>query len=637
MKQFLIVVFSLALVVFAYVFYRGSAEGRPDDGRQRPALQKGARATGARRPAAGGNLEKRTVMTPDGERVVGIDVDPSIKLDAEAMMAGMTSSWRDFVHEDSVIPMEEAWDFDLSSVDFTDDVLIKLETGDGARIEITRDDWRRYVVITSGRLMVQGDLMEAKGRGIAKEYKVPYGLTDSQWDTFFAAWCRSQNRSIERGRRSISMLYDLPENAAMRTRRQQVESVLAYYPTVTLTANLPKALVEHLTDPDDQKYVKVMLSRLARAREDLDNPDNLAQMQNALEPLTIIFDPIIAELEFRHDWTYLDGDMPEDAVAACFVGEIQDDELLPPWLQPVGEVVYVGLEDAWARLDTDKFLHESVAREMLRQVIWLRVLGHQLEKEGLALTPEERWQAHAKEYLARKDTLMTMDWLTSELYEYPSVSHYRTIMGVFRAFQKSFPEGWDSDENLAKYYAQSRIFIERWQPAIEVILFPPRQFDDGMTIDWERARLEAEQARAQILAGDVEFSTLRNRRDAAMKEKIIELLGAEEGERFSIMLGGGELNKPVAALQMALKENHFARMLNLTSVVRNAVARLERKEISPVWKGPLGYYLIRVNGVGLLSLEGEYEDYIDQTKFEYPYDQFYRWANAALTSAKMVD
>ena len=72
-------------------------------------------------------------------------------------------------------------------------------------------------------------------------------------------------------------------------------------------------------------------------------------------------------------------------------------------------------------------------------------------------------------------------------------------------------------------------------------------------------------------------------------------------------------------------------MVNTTSLVRNAVARLEAGEVSPVWRAPFGYLLVRVQGVGAALLEGEYEDFEYAAREEYLRSRFSQWANGVLS------
>ena len=637
MKQLLIVLCATALVIFAYVSYSGSADSGSQTTNQRPRTQKPGNRN-AQRPKSSTPVKRTTKMVKNADGTTTEEVldmpEGQVKA-AEEYLEAAAASWRDMVTEETLVRLEDAWEVDATNVDFDADVLLSYETPGGARIDITQNDWRRYVCLTKGQRLIDARVLWLSGRAITAEYDQPFGFTDEQWDTYFRIKAESNGLSVENYRAQIAAAYDMSEEASLVSRRDQVEGVFGFFPTVDNSHMLPDVLQSELELDQDRAYIDQLLSSLASARLDLDKEENLAILANLIDPLQIFLTAATAENNFRRTWSFLDSELPDNVVTGCFVGEVLTDTVLPPWLQPNGDFEYITVDELYPLLEADKI--ELPEREgLLHDLLWHRLLAAIETEQGIGITPEEAWNIHAEEFIARSKTALSMKLIVGGYYEYPSMAHYRGVQKVFEGHKGAFPENWQSEEVQRPFYAKHRVFVESWQPFLEIILFTPRRLDGDMSIDWEHARQEAEDARAKILAGELEFSSFRTAHHNELKELFRKRVGDQAALSFEEEFRMGELGQSVKNQQAILKETEYEKMMHPASVVRNAVVRLDRGELSPVWKSPVGYLLIRVNGAGLTGLEGEYEDFEDQCLYEYERTMFYKWANEALNSTKRI-
>ncbi|MFT5284369.1 MAG: hypothetical protein ACI8TQ_000525 [Planctomycetota bacterium] len=637
MKQFLIVLCLTGLALFAYVTYSGSKDSGTKAVAERPKLQQpGAR--NAQRPKSNTPRESVTKSVQNADGTVTnevIDMPADQTQAAEKYLEAASASWRDMVTEDTLVRIEDRWEVDVSDVDFDADILISYKLPSGEQIDVSQHDWRRYFCLTKGRRMIEARALFYSGQAIAAEYGESFGFTDAQWKLFVEAQAEKFNLSVPAHLAKIVGDYGMPEGASMQARRDQIEGVLGFFPIVENTYLLPPMVQFGLKLEEDRTYLDQLLKGLATARLDMDKKENLASIANLLEPLSLILTDGTSENSFRRTWSFLDSDLPADAVVGCFVGDILTDTVLPPWLQPDGDTEYVRVDELYPLLEANK-LELAEREQLLHDLLWFRILESIQVETGIALSPEEAWNIHADEVIARSKTAMSMTLIVAGFYEYPSMAHYRGVQRIFEGHKAALPENWQSEDTLRPFYKKHRVFVESWQPFLELILFSPRRLKGDMSVDWEAARAEAEDARTKILTGEIEFTSFRTKHHNEMKELFRKKVGDEAALSFEEEFRMGELGQSVKNQQQLLKETEYAKMMNPASVVRNAVVRLDRGELSPVWKSPVGYLLVRVNGAGLKDLEGEFEDFEDFTIYEYERTMFFQWVSEALNSSKRI-
>ena len=617
MKQFLIVLCVLAAAILLYMFSSGTKDAGPKrTNRPRPNLQQ-PKGEGKARP-------KATTEVADSARVA-----------AEEFLGEGEDTWKSMLTDETLVRMEDAWQIDTSGVDFDADVLLSMELPTGERIDITQSDWQRYVCLSTARVLIESQVLAITGRRTSKEYDQPYGFSDSQWKLYMNSRAESKKMPLETYLKQVASTYQLPIESTVATRRNQVEGMMAYFPTIQDVSLLPGAVLQAVNIDAERQYLNQLNRNFAEARLDLDSSESMARIANAMDPLMIIYGKLPAQEYFNRSWSFLDAEMPDNAIMGVFTGDLVTDVVMPPWLQPDGEFEYVTTEDVFPLLTPD--LLTRVDRDgYLRELVWFRVLLAVQEARGSAISPEEVWEEYADEFRARAETAMNFAFVVTGLKDYPSMMHYRGVRRVFESFIANLPENWKSEEVQREFYLKHRIFVEAWSPHVEIVLFTPRRLDGDMSVDWEYARKEGEAIREQIISGEIDFTAYRNRHHAELKELFAEKMGQAVADDFDENFGTGELGDSFVLQQSLLNESDFAKMVNLASTIRNAVTRLGRGEVSPVWKSPVGYLLIRVHGAALDGLEGEWEDFEIPTAREYERTMFYKWANEALTSAKQI-
>ncbi len=616
MKQILIVLIATLLVVSAYMFYSSAKTSSPKRPKGRPDLQQQTRP-GKVRPKATALAE-------------------SAKEAADEFLGEDDDSWKAMVSAETLVLIEDAWSLDVSGVDFDADVLLTMELPDGTRVEITQTDWQKYLCISLGQQLIASESFAIAARSVAAEYDEPFGMTDEEWANYLVAAAEAIQFPMENYLARIARLYKgYSQETAMLARRRQIESLLAYFPVVQDAYLLPMEVQTAVDIGYEAQYLNMLNGNLREVRADYGAEGAMAVLANSIEPLAIIYTKVPGEVAFRRCWTFLDAELPDDAVVGCFTGNLVTDSVLPPWLQPDGGFEYLSIDDILPKLSVENL--EPLERDkFLKELVWHRVLNATQVAENIALSPEEAWGRYAEEFIERADTKLGINMIISGWKGYPSLDHYRAVCRVFEGASNLFPENWKTEDVQRGFYDSHRIFVESWSPQAEIILFSPRRLDGDLSVDWEYARTTGEQVREQIISGELEFSAYRNRHHAELKELFRERMGAAVASDFEETFREGLIGDTVYNQQAMLKEHDYGLMMDLGSVVRNAIVRLDRGEISPLWKSPIGYLLIKVHGVGLTSLEGEWEDFRAATREEYKRVMFYKWANEALTAAKQV-
>ena len=136
--------------------------------------------------------------------------------------------------------------------------------------------------------------------------------------------------------------------------------------------------------------------------------------------------------------------------------------------------------------------------------------------------------------------------------------------------------------------------------------------------------------------GGEDFRQLLVEHNAALTESYRAVLGDEGAEAFVNEMGAGRFTLPRVQVERVLKESRAVQMLSATSLVRNAVVRLKKGDISDPWPSRLGYVVVRLNNARLGGLEDIYDDLEDATRTEF-YETYFRlWVNETLADAEVV-
>lgn len=630
MKQFVIVLLAAAAIVAGWMLYRGDSETqrRP----QRPQVQRGTGQRPAVRPQTQLRGKTKKVPFQDGEVEVFVP-ESTLEQQREAQelkQRGM--SWRERMGEADYVPLEDAWQIDLASVDYDQDVLISFVTESGRSVEITNNDLQRYVALSTAGPLMQTALFAAKARVIAEQYGEPYGMTDEEWDAYFAREAKERAIPVDQHRSNLALSYDIAPSGVEIVRRQAVESLLAYFPGVQDQAQLPALTRATSEVPKDQKIQMDMVTLIEKCRVDMLDEENIGGLVGVNYYVSLYMARARPIFELRSTWSFLDDEnMPEDAFAACSLGEDDLEDLIAPWMRP-GDVHYVTLEDVQEHLPA---LATTRREGYLRELCWLKAVRAELEAMGAGMQPEDRWMIHAKEEMAEMGIPLAFSRLTSVVQGFPSPYHYRAFMGTVWTFADAQPEDWLGEESLREHYARNRVFCEQWQPGVEVIAFPNFDPKDDFRIDWDKSYEKAEEARESILSGDVEFSTLRARQHKELAQAISDAGHEATAQLLNYVLGQGVMFERTLQLGRGFGETEFGKLVDGTSLTRNALARLDRGQPSPVWRTPRAHVVMRIINVTAAELEGEYEDFEDATRMDYVLYNFRAWTTEKLSGLEV--
>ena len=133
-----------------------------------------------------------------------------------------------------------------------------------------------------------------------------------------------------------------------------------------------------------------------------------------------------------------------------------------------------------------------------------------------------------------------------------------------------------------------------------------------------------------------DFRQVLGEHNAALTESYRAVLGDAGAEAFANDMAGGRFMLPRVQVERVLKETRAVQMLSATSLVRNAVVRLKKGDVSPPWPSRLGYVVVRLNNARLGGLEDVYDDLEDATRTEFYETYFKLWVNETLSGSEVV-
>lgn len=611
MRSILTFVIVVAIALGLYTFLS------KDDGEAtKTAPQKTYQAPTTQRPQIG--------KPGTGGTVQGGDFTVDLPDDMEARLEAGVFSWQDTVSDDYLVRMEDAWDVDVMAVDFSKDLLCRV---DG--VDITRDDLRSWICLKYGQGAINPRIYAEFGRMAAAKTGVPYGMSDAQWDVYFADWLAQKGVDKDYALANLALQLRVPMEAVEGIRRDMVEAVLAFFPPVESADELPLGLADSFTS-DEQMVQASSLGLLMRetiTRLSTDQGRIDAPISGLVEPMSMLFATGGEEMRFRRTWTSLMGDMPAGVLVSIFKGEMEGDGILPPW-EYQGDRAQITIDEIWDLLAPG--VQPALMRSELRDVIWSKVLQAKLAASGHLPGSREIWLQFADDYLAHKMAFFSLDFVLSES-GYPSRSFYLNDLRITKGFADSQPAGWDSEENLRAFFDKNGFFVMGWQPDLELALFVPRDPREGLDTpeNWGQALAGAEAFRARVEAGE-SFTELRSAHNRALVEAYRDL-NQGMGDAFALEFGNGEFKTTMAMVNQVLSLSLWRDHIDATSPLRNAVIRLDEGEVSPPWKTPVGYIVVRMNGAQLSKLEREYEDVIDFTKAEFTSWALRKWVTEQLS------
>jgi hypothetical protein len=541
----------------------------------------------------------------------------------EARVEAGVFSWRDTVSEDYLVRMEDAWDVDLSGVDFSKETLCRV-----GGVDITRDDLRAWICLKYGQAVINPAFYAEIGKMAAAETGIPYGMTDEQWETYFSDWLAQKGVDKDFALNNLAVQMRIPADAVESVRRNMVEAVLACFPPVETVSELPVGLGEAFTSDDQMKQAAslgmLMRETVSKLKAEQGRAD--APIAALVDPMSVLFSTAGADIRFRRTWSTLTHELPPGTLAAIYTGPMEGDGILPPWEYP-GDRALISIDEVWSLLESG--IKPALMRSELREVIWSKVLKEKLRQEGNLPDSRATWLLYADDYLAHKVTFFNMDFVMTQR-GYPARSFYLDDLRITTGFAASQGAGWDDEGKLREFFDHNGFFVLGWDPDFELALFVPRDLSQGFDApeDWGKALEDAQAFEARLEAGE-SFTKLRTQHNRELVEAY-RALNQALGDDFAQKFGTGEFKTTMKMANQILNESLYQDHIDGVSPLRNAVVRLDAGDVSPPWKTPVGYVVIRMNGANLGRLEREFEDVIDLTRAEYASWALRDWVTKSL-------
>ncbi len=569
----------------------------------------------------------RTIQGANGEITAHI---PENMVDLLAAAADY--SWREGLSEANLVKMEDAWDFDLSGIDFSKDVLC---TVDG--IDITSRDLHSWVALKRGKAVLHSHVYAIMGKMAALETGIPFGLSDAEWTRYFDDSCVQTGLPREHVLANLSLQLQLPLDAVEGIRRQMVEAILAFFPPVETVDELPLGVSRLFTNEqeiqDATRLGELMSSQILANGRKTGDGNYGAPVPAFVDPMSFLFSRIGNDIRFRRTWTSLDQNMPEGALMGVYTGPLQEGAVLPPWEQ--GEQVeYIMIDEIFSLLEPT-FTRNFMETE-LRDVIWSKVIKAKLAQEGALPTAGQSWRKFAAEYLAELNSFMQLDFKL-QIRGFADREFYRNDLAITEGILGLQEEGWQNDDTLREYFDANSFFVLGWVPNLEIALFPQVNPANGLNSpsDWAQAKAEADAFLEKVNAGE-SFTKLRMAQNRKIAEGYRTGFNQQVADTFVQEFGMGEFSDSVAMTTQVLRQTISRDHINAASALRNAIVRLGEGEVSKPWKTSIGYVVARVNSAHLGKLEEEYEDVMDLVIHEHKEWVIRKWVNDHLTDAKFV-
>ena len=549
---------------------------------------------------------------------------------ANAPGALSNEAWRAAATKHDIIRMEDAWGFDLGDVDFSKEVLC---TVDG--IEITQADLRSRVLLTHAQGLLNSEVFEMFGKLAAEESGNAYGVSDEEWDRYFADYCTKSGLPAETLIANLAVQMKIPASEVIPIRRQMLETILAFFPAVDSPEQLPGGIARLFPSEAELKDATTIgaLMRSQIGVEEGEEPVPGGALMAFMEPMSLMFTRIGSDIRFRRVWTNLDHPMPEGALLGVYTGELDDETILPPW-ECGDQVQYITIDAVWNKVEA--MMNRSSLESDLKDTIWSKVLTAKLAQAGVLPSTSRVWNIYAGQHLSSMGSFFQLD-AQIHINGYPSRAAYREDLSITEGMLALQDEGWQSEAVLQDFYERNKFFVLGWTPNVEVALFVP--IDPAACLDaksdWPRAKANADAFLAKVNAGE-DFSVLRMEHNRALAESYRDGFGQEVADSFASEFGMGEFQGTYASTNQILRQTLYRDHVDGASALRNAISRLGKGEVSQPWKTSIGYVVMRVHSARLDRLEGEYEDSVGLTTHLHNEWTLRNWANSQLADAEFA-
>lgn len=634
MKQILLVVFVTAMAALGFVVTRklAPAKGGPTADPTAPAASAGVPPAGSGRAQPAKPAEQAPKAKPDGGAKAG-PKQGTVKLPADLAAKEeqrKNFDWRSAMDSSNVVSLEEAWQFDLSWVDFEAPVLLR-----AGGLAVTREDFRASLLGDLGRALLDSRAARELALWYAGQQGQNPAFTDAEWQLIVEVKAERAGRSVDELRSAWALASGLPLAASEALQRWSQEASLAYGICGQGVAGMPQLFQDNLPEGEPRKLADQMLAVLQTAWKEWSaarsegRPIDRAlasQLIGSTEGFAMFQTNVWHdELAYRL-WTSLDNPLPEGAAAALATGPLPAAPVPPPWTWG-GEPINLPTDELYALLGPS--LGRAALEAALADCLWFKLLGARLQEQGLLQSPETAWATFAKEYAESKLTALPMIFVRCTMEGFPSLRAYRAVTRMIDSLMAGELKGWDDLDSLDEYFQRNRFFIEGWQPQLRVALFPPYDLATPWApADWERARAEAESLCSRVEAGE-SFAALQEAQIRKLSEALASSQGQESSREFQ-RLYGSQVALSTNEFSASLDESIYRSLLRATTLAAGAVAHLAPGEISKPWRTPKGYVVVQLEGAGVGRLENELEDVLPTVLDNYRTRRFQRFVNETL-------
>ncbi len=537
--------------------------------------------------------------------------------------APRSENWNGVASEEWIVPVEDGWDVDLSGVDLTADVLIRV----GGRT-LRRDDLERFLCLRYGDSLVTtllglaaagpladrtGGLPErdAAAEAVALErMRESRGLAQEDWELRL------------RGATACGMTF------AVEGILQRQRLIRLLLPDVESVADLPEETREVVT----AAFLDMVVRQRASTRMALASGQPAPRAAMDAEAITI--DNWTTQQLPVRAWTFLDHALPRGVIAAVKDGPATEDPDTPPW-QLRGKQRNVRLDQVLPFLE-DTITDED-RRAGLRELVMWAACDEALAKKRALVSDSDAWALYKARLRQHAGTMVSLDISVKEIQGFPSMAQFRRHLALLEGHQRAFPDLVDDENARREFFEGWRFVFDRWVASLEAIWFSAVDMVDGYAHDpsgWDHAQASAEAAWAEKDAFG--FHTLRERHRENLLGPDTEGVNVQS-MRVRTMLtnysAGQPRGGPRNTLYMVLGENIYTSNLTGYTLTENLLARSKSTdEVMGPWRGPTGWWILMMEGARKGGVAATYEERRGFVDHEWRHFMLRRWINDTLTA-----
>ena len=536
--------------------------------------------------------------------------------------------------------------------DYTADPVLAWEGGSVTQLELRRAvcSWLAAPLLEA-RGSLQLALAEAERVGLE-----PLTFTPEQLERRFEIWCIDRGIDPENGPIFMAQAFKLPELAARdfydTAGQFQIVSAMSAARNEELradyTAGLPEGMAAAMGASIDQVLASMQAANGASEDPDLAFREGLT----ALGQISLVRTGATREQLGKRFWTHFDHALPDDAVLGVALDPVEGGA--PPWTSD--RVDYVSLSDLWPLFEGG--LTELQLERVLREYLFFDVLFDATRAEGHLASDASDWAQWSDEFDAMMQTALGAKASQVELLGYPSLDTVRMARRIEHAFEAAMGPDWRTSDDLRAFFRRNRMFVDGWTITGYAAFFPavspsrmaevirersagdpnaqvriePDEARELLSPDWEQAEQGALALLERHAAGE-DFAALSKAHTSELTRAYQEARGQGAADGFASVFGNGQFSASLNQVAQNVKLGPFQRMVRCGGPFHPSLAFEEPGTPVGPLRTPLGYFVYRLDRVGLPALEREYEDAKFQTEFVHRDFALMAWANEILRAS----